>query len=1107
MSYTIVDYKTNKKILSYSFNNVNTLLELYNNILHSTKNIKYYNKYISLFYINSNNSNNSRSSGSGKKIFILRDDQFIENKKIKIYYVYSLIDYIEDNIVPKIGDTIDFDEIQKEESNIINDIYKNVNKEYIYLTKSVLYSTIIWILNKFIPTMYSINSNTKNIIDNITNDVDSIISLLSNTGGNDLPIKDISKFIDINEGNLDINEYSFIYSFSVFEFLLYKQQSKKEINFKEFFKQIDTNETILVVGYLSNELDSSNNNKFIYKEQSNSYSTNYENYLSKSISKLKKNSFLFLVRYSNTQYFVIVLTNNGKFLIKTDFSIQQNESNFRYNYDVVDDKGKGKSNGNDKLLQFTSLTDINRIYISFINKIVNKISEFLELDVFKINNIKDISSICKMKLNFKLKLYIPINVLLKTIKNDKYLQNIFDIPVSYNIRKVNLLYKKNIYIYLKNIVYIETGKDKKEYTYTHTNISIHNNPFLLESEIHNFIYDVVLLYYKATIKDNDLSIFQNKQLLKTKLHIKDIKKEIGETFNSRECQKKRQPSIVDKIPDDYSTYSIKFKDKNIICINNPKYKYPGYTITGNLCCFKIDQRNKDIFKKFNQNNVKSKEQTKEDLNIKQHIIKTDKFLLPLQLGEIVNPTLKKLFESEKDNLYRIGVTNDNNTLLNIISLIYKLEQEEIRKRLSSIKEDDYIKLNNGELKRKYLLKEYIDILQNKNIKLTFDLIGDHLERLFNIHIIIFNINKNKEVSIICGKSNSNNLNKYKDYIYIICKNSSKYGYIYEIIIKLENKLDNKLNNNYSLKTINNVKNKYKELCDNEFYSDFRVLFTVSKLVSSLDTNFSIKEQYLSTDNRVIYIHTNYGILPVMNTGPIDNVKVKTKLSLLNPVEQYNKLIDLNKKLNIKQGPLNPIAYIVNYDDFITGIILSSYTTIPVIVTHINSILPETMLPLFYTNITSNLIDIQNTINLNYKIEDERVTYMKGVTKMEQMYDLLKCNIAEYLSMHDHIKETILNYNNRTELSFIINTIMNDIILGVKETTSTSSLSNKDDSSKCFIHMTKDTCEESNLCIWYKNKCMLTLLSNIYVFYKEKLITDIYNNNDLKFLLKCKISLS
>lgn len=71
-------------------------------------------------------------------------------------------------------------------------------------------------------------------------------------------------------------------------------------------------------------------------------------------------------------------------------------------------------------------------------------------------------------------------------------------------------------------------------------------------------------------------------------------KRVDEYFNSRSCQKARQPVISDTIEPLPGSYAITYKGHRIVC-DNPEHPYPGVNARKGFCCFSTDQRGTDKY--------------------------------------------------------------------------------------------------------------------------------------------------------------------------------------------------------------------------------------------------------------------------------------------------------------------------------------------------------------------------------------------------------------------------------------------------------------------------------------------------------------------------------
>lgn len=82
------------------------------------------------------------------------------------------------------------------------------------------------------------------------------------------------------------------------------------------------------------------------------------------------------------------------------------------------------------------------------------------------------------------------------------------------------------------------------------------------------------------------------QTIREKSHIKNLRKQ-GVEISSIKCQKPRQPIISDK-PALKNSYILEYKEKKYICPSKD-YPYPGFTNENIVCCFKKNQKNREIF--------------------------------------------------------------------------------------------------------------------------------------------------------------------------------------------------------------------------------------------------------------------------------------------------------------------------------------------------------------------------------------------------------------------------------------------------------------------------------------------------------------------------------
>jgi hypothetical protein len=84
--------------------------------------------------------------------------------------------------------------------------------------------------------------------------------------------------------------------------------------------------------------------------------------------------------------------------------------------------------------------------------------------------------------------------------------------------------------------------------------------------------------------------------------VKNIKKLKTGGISSVVCQKQRQPEINNERDKGATHYELVHKGNRYLCNNSP-YLFPGFTVDENVCCFKKDQRRKEIYHRLTGNNI------------------------------------------------------------------------------------------------------------------------------------------------------------------------------------------------------------------------------------------------------------------------------------------------------------------------------------------------------------------------------------------------------------------------------------------------------------------------------------------------------------------------
>lgn len=166
------------------------------------------------------------------------------------------------------------------------------------------------------------------------------------------------------------------------------------------------------------------------------------------------------------------------------------------------------------------------------------------------------------------------------------------------------------------------------------------------SRIDRLIYWFNFLLWKSDT-DNHIT----KQVVVTENKNKAIKnKDI--LFDPRRCQKIKQPTISDTLEPKPGSYPLLYKDSRIIC-NFDNWKYPGFTVQGDICCFSKDQRsNAKYLKMLHEDSNFSVQPTNilyKNAGNQRNVIYKDNVLYYLEGGKLIElprHLSKKIMENE-----------------------------------------------------------------------------------------------------------------------------------------------------------------------------------------------------------------------------------------------------------------------------------------------------------------------------------------------------------------------------------------------------------------------------------------------------------------------------
>lgn len=457
----------------------------------------------------------------------------------------------------------------------------------------------------------------------------------------------------------------------------------------------------------------------------------------------------------------------------------------------------------------------------------------------------------------------------------EYTKNIF--ATSKIMKFLNLT--KNYQINIKyTIISFEINKNSK---YSNIQSNLNNEPFQVQPKLKK---DILTLKFKSPDAGSSHSIIINNKFVNTKVtaygflfesellvaidsllnifyktenrkvNIKQAGGKIKNRklgINTLSCQKIRQPTLINGPLGPYTVKTYPLKDpktNNVFTCNNKNFPYPGFTNVNSICCFKKDQRNKYIFKKnigaIVNNNVSF---LSDNELLHNPIIKTNKALEPNRIG--VFTKLKK-FDTQGDTkgdtklgtFYRIGNT------CGILGAVELLLKKKIDLNKITLTEKVFISLDNGNIANKYKLHDYLNLIKSKLITDgLLELLAYHTQLNFiyvSEHLTLHKFNKNVTTYII---SNCN-----------------------EPIINIDS---NKIIRTFDI-------------------SQFRVYKNELQLLSE---KVKINKQFV-VNNKVTYISSNYGILPINSSCGIlldYPITEKFNLVLLNLHKQYECLLQLN----------------------------------------------------------------------------------------------------------------------------------------------------------------------------------------------------------------------
>lgn len=969
---------------------------------------------------------NTMALGDGTKY--LTSDRDIDLQKTNKLLVYNLTEELKKDIFSNIDIFINI----SINSKVIDTLYEKIKNIYIGITKDELLLVIYLILSETLD----LNISTDRINEWKKKTIEIQTQLIKKY-----------KILDKNISKEMLNKYIFLDKkgdavYSIINSLISYNISDNKLDLLKIIREypLDINVPLMIL----NEYGKSNPIIKIYKkfpkEQVAEWyikSKKNDNIILKKIKGLT----IKLKSINNSYSNVIISKERGKLSIRCNWTKEDGARFDNINTCTLSLDGLVKKinnifpNLNIKLNSHTSLF-INLQFNTRKRILFSKIK--LAIQYFK--EVLSIDYTLKKKDLVKL-IYIPDNITIIIRYADIYINNV--IFNSNNIDIIGVNTKKQINTIIEVICKVLIKADN------YKNIMTFKNYEFQEVE----------------------QTGENIKKIKVNPNIKNLKNE-GVSINSTSCQKKRQPVISTK-PAVKDSYSITYKGNRFICTNDP-FIFPGFTNKNIVCCFKKDQRDKDIYKRniaFDKNKILSYSENKisDEAIIKTKIIITDKLLENNRLG-FLPQTLYKIFDK---SFYRLGVFQDRLNLLNVINkaLDKTITIEDIVKFIKKNPEkvktlQDENNTNNIINLTRYVENRY---LNHKNI-------GNILSTIFKTNIIIFNIIENviscKEVLYL----------PYKETIFI-----TKNDVNYELIVS---KVSDKKLKKVFYKTDNiteEVLNIYKRSCITKYVGFPEKPMNFAEL---LNNNITILYQVINDFNKVTYVLTkSLGLVPVIPTKPIINIK---KTTINKAKMQARDQLKLINKSSIEY--IQPTGQIINSKNKTLGIVTKSGLIIPTLASN------KLQLPVIYREFIDNIDEL---LYNEVPSLDKRYTYMLSINFYKELYMRFKYTLSKKInnSSNKDIKDTILlAFNSITDtqelqtiLKDTINAVLFDEVIFIDKIEPNVIPSSRNICSELtYENCTMDPfCKQSN-----NKKCLLYVEKKIYDNFINKLAIEIRSNKNI-----------
>jgi len=432
--------------------------------------------------------------------------------------------------------------------------------------------------------------------------------------------------------------------------------------------------------------------------------------------------------------------------------------------------------------------------------------------------------------------------------------------------------------------------------------------------------------------------------------------------NPVDCQKSRQATLASKKED-----TVEYNGDYFVC-SNKEYPFFGFTSQGNVCCFKKSQVNKPIYllKTGKKKPVHYKEK---DMRILSKTpITTDKPVPEYRIGIILEKAQKLIKGFGTGTLYRLG-----NPGRNIVSAVSYALQKDISKILSqNATESLYRSLLKGEFYHRTPFITWKELVRSGSYgSFSEDVIIDFIEKSLQIQLQIASI-EIKRVTTTTSLEISKYNRCYENTVTLV-KYIRKEGLFYEPVI--------------CVTPGNNI-----------------VYTTKSTLCSKKSYPYTVKAQYLDNYNKVEYLLTDKGVLPVSVLGRERNPE--PHIPMITGFPDKGRLSVTQQLACIKELGLRPLFQILTPRG-VSGLIVqkSSYTGIIPVLTGKK---PIKDVPVSYTFYNDNV----NTI-LDSSYEIETITWSRYYKELFQRFQLL-LSPSVYKEVQSIVRNTSTSYNTKFE---------------------------------------------------------------------------------------------